>query len=389
MEMKRYLLLLLTLISCISFGFAQKLQVESFMLVENDLSAQTQSRKDLNDKNCALVKVQFVGTISEAEGNVVMPLVKRGNETWVYMPQNSRHLKVFSKNYLPVMVTFADFGIEKLGCNRTYVLVLNRNDKFSTQEIANFVKQASPISSNNSTYTSGSTITIPVKDGINIEMVKVEAGTFMMGATLEQENPWDDEKPVHKVSLTKDYYIGKYEVTQALWQAIMEENPSNFKGETLPVNCVSWLDCKKIIEKLNLLVGKNFRLPKEAEWEYAARGGKYSQGYRYSGSDILTEVAWCKENSNSTTHPVGTKKANEINLYDMSGNVIEWCQDDQRTYQNMLETNPCGPLDNTFSHSARGGSWYYAERYCRLSCRYKIISGRVSSSMGLRLVLSE
>ena len=169
----------------------------------------------------------------------------------------------------------------------------------------------------------------------------------------------------------------------------MGENPSNFKGETLPVNCVSWLDCKKFIEKLNLLVGKNFRLPTEAEWEYAARGGKYSQGYRYSGSDILTEVAWCKENSNSTTHPVGTKKANEINLYNMSGNVIEWCQDDQRTYQNMLETNPCGPLDNTFSHSARGGSWYYAERYCRLSCRYKIISGRVSSSMGLRLVLSE
>lgn len=258
MEMKRYLLLLLTLISCISFGFAQKLQVESFKLVENDLSAQTQPRKDLNDKNCALIKVQFVGTISEAEGNVVMPLVKRGNETWVYMPQNSRHLKVFSKNYLPVMVTFADFGIEKLGCNRTYVLVLNRNDKFSTQEIANFVKQASPISSNNSTYTSGSTITIPVKDGINIEMVKVEAGTFMMGATLEQENPWDDEKPVHKVSLTKDYYIGKYEVTQALWQAIMEENPSNFKGETLPVNCVSWLDCKKNIEKIESFSGKEF-----------------------------------------------------------------------------------------------------------------------------------
>lgn len=387
--MKKILVVILLAFIEGSVGYCQELTIKSFSLAESDLTAQTQPRRDLNDKNCALVKIQFVGEIAEVEGNVVLPLMKRINETWVYMPQNSRHLKVFSKNYLPVMVTFADFGIEKLGCNRTYVLVLNRNDKFSTQEIANFVKQASPISSNNSTYTSGSTITIPVKDGINIEMVKVEAGTFMMGATLEQENPWDDEKPVHKVSLTKDYYIGKYEVTQALWQAIMEENPSNFKGETLPVNCVSWLDCKKFIEKLNLLVGKNFRLPTEAEWEYAARGGKYSQGYRYSGSDILTEVAWCKENSNSTTHPVGTKKANEINLYDMSGNVIEWCQDDQRTYQNMLETNPCGPLDNTFSHSARGGSWYYAERYCRLSCRYKIISGRVSSSMGLRLVLSE
>ena len=247
--MKKLLAVILLVFIEDNVGYSQELMIKSFSLAESDLTAQVQPRRDLNDKNCALVKIQFVGEIAEVEGNVVLPLMKRINETWVYMPQNSRHLKVFSKNYLPVMVTFADFGIEKLGCNRTYVLVLNRNDKFSTQEIANFVKQASPISSNNSTYTSGSTITIPVKDGINIEMVKVEAGTFMMGATLEQENPWDDEKPVHKVSLTKDYYIGKYEVTQALWQAIMEENPSNFKGETLPVNCVSWLDCKKFIEK--------------------------------------------------------------------------------------------------------------------------------------------
>ena len=481
------------------------------MLVENDLSAQTQSRKDLNDKNCALVKVQFVGEIANVEGNVVLPLVKRGNETWVYMPQGSRQLKLLTQSYLPITITFSDYGIEKLESNRTYVLplikpngysepvdaggnfyVLNvqpknavvfidgtlqasssdgeysamlpygthtykveaggyisksgsfivssgemspinvnlasamasitvtcptpavsvyvdkkfvdsvpwtgsikdgmhlievrkdgyrsqqktiqlsqqqkmnvafdeltaiqgnlsvnykpfgadiyvdgkklgqsprvfngllvgnhqvevRKDGYTTDSKTVTILEGQTVSiagtlsaritnssnnsedlSNTSTYSFGNTLTIPVKDGINIEMVKVEAGTFRMGATPEMRNPWDEEKPVHKVTLTKDYYIGKFEVTQALWKVVMGDNPSKFKGDNRPVEMINWDDCQKFISKLSYMTGRNFRLPTEAEWEFAARGGNKSRGYQYSGSDNLEEVAWFGKNS--------------------------------------------------------------------------------------------
>ena len=144
-----------------------------------------------------------------------------------------------------------------------------------------------------------------------------------MGATSEQgEYANDLEKPVHKVTLS-DYYIGKTEVTQALWEAVMGNNPSAFKGENLPVECISWNDCKEFISKLNALTGKTFRMPTEAEWEYAARGGSKSRGYKYSGSGNIDEVAWHKDNSEEKTHEVGTKRPNELGIYDMSGNVGE------------------------------------------------------------------
>lgn len=540
MEMKKYLLLLLTLISCISFGFAQKLQVESFMLVENDLSAQTQSRKDLNDKNCALVKVQFVGEIANVEGNVVLPLVKRGNETWVYMPQGSRQLKLLTQSYLPITITFSDYGIEKLESNRTYVLplikpngysepvdaggnfyVLNvqpknavvfidgtlqasssdgeysamlpygthtykveaggyisksgsfivssgemspinvnlasamasitvtcptpavsvyvdkkfvdsvpwtgsikdgmhlievRKDGYRSQQktiqlsqqqkmnvafdeltaiqgnlsvnykpfgadiyvdgkklgqsprvfngllVGNHqvevrkdgyatdsktviisegetksivgaldAKTTSFANSSETLSTSDNTLTIPVKDGIYIEMVKVEAGSFIMDEGF---------KKAHKVTLTKDYYIGKFEVTQKLWKVIMGKNPSTFKGENLPVESVSWIDCQKFIEKLNKITNKRFRLPTEAEWEFAALGGNLSKNYEFSGSDSISVVAWFKKNSNNITHPVGSLKPNELGIYDMSGNVNEWCQDWNNPYPYKAQVNP-------------------------------------------------
>ena len=187
-------------------------------------------------------------------------------------------------------------------------------------------------------------------------MVPVEGGTFQMGATVEEGSDANDSaKPVHSVTLSS-YSIGQTEVTQALWKAVMGSNPSNWEGDNLPVEMVSWKDCQKFITKLNRLTGQKFRLPTEAEWEYAARGGKLSKGYKYSGSNTLGDVAWHEENSDGKTHPVATKQPNELGLYDMSGNVYEWCQDwyNSSYYSSSPGDNPTGPSSGS-SRVNRGG----------------------------------
>ena len=598
--MKKIYLLLLSVFAFLNTAVAQKLSVESFVLAPTDITAQTEGRKDLNGDACALVKIFVVGDVADVEGNVIKPLVKRNNETWAFMTQESRQMKVVTKDYLPLMVTFGDYGIEKLQSNRTYVLTLTkpsgaqepvdaggnfyaisvqpkdakvtidgvlqasssdgeysamlaygshtykveaggyisksgsftigkgdmtpisvslvsalatlsvscptpavslyvdkksvgslpwsgnlkegmhllevRKDGYRSQQktiqlaqqqkldvafdalsaiqgnlSVNFkpfgsdvyvdgVKvgqsprvfngvlvgnhnveirksgyttsrqtvtisegQTASISgsltstasssnanvlSSSSSSPSGNTITIPVKNGISIEMVKVEAGSFNMGATPEMKSPYKDEKPVHRVTMTNDYYIGKYEVTQALWQAVMGSNPSYFKGDDLPVEKVSWDDCQDFISKLNAMTGKRFRLPTEAEWEYAARGGKKSQGYQYSGSNTLDNVAWYHDNSGSKTHAVGTKQPNELGIYDMTGNVSEWCQDRYGDYSGVPQTNPTGSVDGKFRVN-RGGSWMFFARFCRSSFHSSNSSDDREEYLGLRLVLSE
>ena len=391
-KMKRILFLILSLL--LSFGAsAQKLAVESFSLAASDISAQTQPRKDLNDAPCALVKVQFVGDILNVNGNVILPLLKEDYETWVYLTHGSRQMQVTAKNYLPLMIKFADYGVESVEKNRTYVLVLNQMGMSSNP--ADVSTTASTVSVSPvqvpavpSNTISDDVITIPVKDGICIEMVKVEAGTFMMGATSEMKNPYDDEKPVHQVTLTNDYYMGKYEVTQALWQVVMGKNPSYFKGDNLPVNYVRWKDCQRFISKLNSMTGRKFRLPTEAEWEYAARGGKKSRGYQYSGSSNISDVAWYDGNSGDKTHPVGTKQANELGIYDMTGNVLEWCQDWYGSYYSSSQTNPTGATSGS-RHVNRGGSWAKNVRRSSPSCRYGAIYVDRDLDLGFRLALSE
>ena len=598
--MKKLYLILLYVFALLNTAVAQKLSVESFVLAPTDLTAQTEGRKDLNGDACALVKISFVGDVADVEGNVIKPLVKRNNETWAFMTQESRQMKVVTKDYLPLMVTFGDYGIEKLQSNRTYVLTLTkpsgaqepvdaggnfyaisvqpkdakvtidgvlqasssdgeysamlaygshtykveaggyisksgsftigkgdmtpisvslvsalatlnvscptpavslyvdkksvgslpwngnlkegmhllevRKDGYRSQQktiqlaqqqkldvafdalsaiqgnlSVNFKPFGSDVyvdgvkvgqsprvfngvlvgnhnveirksgystsrqtvmisegqtasisgsltssasSSNANVLSSGSsslsdnTLTIPVKNGINIEMVKVEAGSFNMGATPEMKSPYEVEKPVHRVTLTNNYYIGKYEVTQALWQAVMGSNPSHFKGDALPVEQVSWKDCQKFITKLNRLTGKNFRLPTEAEWEYAARGGNKSRGYRYSGSNTIDDVAWYENDALSQTHPVGTKQPNELEIYDMTGNVMEWCQDWYGSYSSSPQVNPTGAASGSY-RVVRGGGWSDSARDCRTSDRDFISPGGRSSDLGLRLVLSE
>ena len=223
--------------------------------------------------------------------------------------------------------------------------------------------------------------------GVSFEMVRVEGGTFRMGATSEQgSDVWDNEKPVHSVTLS-GYYIGKTEVTQALWKAVMGINPSRFKGDYLPVENVSWDDCQEFIHKLNALTGQHFRLPTEAEWEFACRGGNNSRGYyKYSGSNYIDIVAWYDGNSGKKTHSVATKSPNELGIYDMSGNVYEWCNDWYGNYTSYSQSNPIGPHSGSIRVS-RGGCWLNSGRGCRSSIRYNNYPTYRYSPLGLRLAL--
>ena len=216
-----------------------------------------------------------------------------------------------------------------------------------------------------------------------IEMVYVKGGTFMMGATPEQGGGCEDnEKPAHEVTLI-NFYIGKYPVTQTQWKAVMNNNPSHFDGDDRPVEQVGWHDAIEFIKKLNQNTGKNYRLPMEAEWEYAARGGNQSRGYKYSGSNDIEEVAWYSGNSGRNTHPVGTKKANELGIYDMSGNVFEWVNDSYWSYSGGLQTIHTGGSLLV----GRGGSWRSGAGYARVSYRYGD-PGLCYDNFGFRLTLS-
>lgn len=534
-----FVLLLFSISVC-----SQELHVKSFGIAENDLSAQIQSRKDLNDKNCALVKVGIGLQGVQFEGNVVGQVVNNVGEYWVYMPQGSRMLKVKHPYYPPIIVTFANYSMEKLESNRTYELMLTVSGEIQSSQtqtltikytpieatvlvdnkrikgsdgvaMANFpigqhsfvvfcdgyeseegmvkLKASAPsnlqitlskeaktalastmgkeatnqnsVNSQNVKFfgkvvdvngepiigaaikengtdnwaitdmegnffidaksptvtitvlyvgwqskqvelTAGhkeqitlienkkkesetaNSISIPVKDGINIEMIKVEAGTFMMGATKEVKEPYKIELPAHEVLLTEDYYIGKYEVTQALWNVVMDSKYSTNDGDLLPKNYVSWNDCQEFIEKLNKITGLKFRLPTEAEWEYAARGGKKSKRYLYSGSNNVLDVAWYDGNSSNKRHPVGTKQANELGIFDMGGNVSEWCQDLWGQYQNDSQINPLGSSAGT-KHVLRGGNYFFDIRICYLSYRMFAESNYKDAFSGFRLALSE
>ena len=223
-------------------------------------------------------------------------------------------------------------------------------------------------------------------NGVTFELLYVKGGTFTMGCTPEQNGDCNnDEKPTHSVTLD-DYYIGKFEVTQDLWTAVMGKNPSNKKGDNLPVENVSWNDAQDFIRQLNQMTGEHFSLPTEAQWEYAARGGSKSKGYKFSGGNILGNVAWYADNSASTPHQVGTKDPNELGLYDMSGNVWEWCYDLYGNYSSESQNNPTGPTSGSV-RVLRGGSWSYFAGLARVSYRLYGQPGSRFSGRGFRLVL--
>ncbi len=220
----------------------------------------------------------------------------------------------------------------------------------------------------------------------SIEMVRVPGGCFQMGDTFGDGG--SDEKPVHEVCVSA-FQIGKYEVTQSQWVAVMGSNPSKFTGDKRPVESVSWDDVQDFIRKLNVETGRRFRLPTEAEWEYAARsGGRKEKWSGTSDPGQLGDYAWTKENSNEKTHVVGTKKPNGLGIYDMSGNVWEWCQDKYGDvwYEESDRNNPVGPMSGSIRVS-RGGSWYYSAGFARAAYRFSDSPDYRSNILGFRLVL--
>ena len=226
-------------------------------------------------------------------------------------------------------------------------------------------------------------------NGVEFKMVKVDGGTFTMGATPEQgDDAYNSEKPAHQVTLSS-YSIGQTEVTQELFLAVMGYNWSHFTGDMkLPADELSWNECQEFITKLNQVTGKTFRMPTEAEWEYAARGGKLSKGYKYAGSNDIDEVAWYDDGSiPKTTKPVATKKPNELGLYDMTGNVMEWCSDWYGPYSSEAQIDPVGPETGT-ERITRGGCYNFTlPRLCRVSARRYYSPTFQAPANGLRLAL--
>ena len=451
-RVKTFLFLLATLGSMLDIH-AQELTVKSMTAAPMDISASKFERKDQAGKACGLVKVQLAVAGVKFEGEVVNPVDYKTGEYWVYMREGSYMLSIKHPSFTSLDLNFRDYGIDGVVSKATYMLTLLmpkganieiddgmrlmvmtvepatakvfidnqpqavQNGIVSMQlpvgahsyrvEAANYesqsksftigdeqlslsVKLSSVYQTSGFSATGEQMETFMIK-GVKFNMVKVEGGSFKMGATKEQKDPFPDEKPVHQVTLTT-YYIGETEVTQKLWIAVMGDNPSKFTGKNHPVEQVNWDDCQKFISKLNEMTGKHFRLPTEAEWEYAARGGSKSQGYQYSGSKYIDDVAVFEVNSGKKgdspdwgTHNVRTKQPNELGLYDMSGNVWEWCFDCKGNYPSSDQTNPTGPSSG--DHILRGGSWGAPVRSCRVANRHSIPSNKRSDSFGLRLAM--
>lgn len=272
----------------------------------------------------------YISTNGNTYGRTITAsMLSAGESAWMTMP---------SENYIPKGWNWADVGIDS--SSRTFVV-----------------------------------------NGVTFKMIHVGTGTFNMGGTEEA-----DEQPIHSVTLTKSYFIGETEVTQELYQAIMGYNPSDYTGNLRPVETVSWDDCLNFIARINSLTGLTFRLPTEAEWEYAARGGNKSQGYIYSGSNSIGDVAWFVQNS-ANHRNVKSLNPNELGIYDMSGNVSEWCQDWYDIYINGAQIDPTGPISGSERVIRGGGSWDYYGTNCRVASRTKASPSEAVYSIGFRLAL--
>lgn len=262
-----------------------------------------------------------------------------------------------------------------------YFNPLNKTIKdtpFSNRDTPNLVEEAS------ARYSNG----VLTVNGVDYAMIPVIGGTYYMGPTKEFGKVNDiGDMPVHRVTVS-DFYMGQTEVTQAIWEAIMQDNPLKAVNPDFPIVGVSWEKCQVFIDKLNELTGKKFRLPTEAEWEYAARGGNKSQNMKYSGGDNILSVAWYKSNCENRIHAVKCKQPNELGIFDMTGNAAEFCSDWYAKYETQDQTDPKGPSNGT-KRICRGGGWISPEKDCSICTRGYISPNELHKAIGFRLVLSE
>lgn len=375
--MKR--LFLTFIVSCIVCqAMSQELAVKDFRHDASDLSAVVHQVKDLNDSPCALIKVGIVATNVEFEGDIVSTVDKGSGEYWVYMIEGSSWLNVRCAEYVPFRYEF-----EPLEKNSTYILQLVQGGN-------DVLKSIIPVNLPAVTSLTGKS-----KPGVSFNMILVEPGMYQMGATDEQNSTEKDEKPVRWVRISRPFYISETEVTQALYQYVTNTNPSVFQDPDKPVENVSWQDAKLFLEKLSTITGSKFRMPTEAEWEYVARGGNKTGHYKYSGSNNVNEVGWYIGNSQNQTHKVKSKAPNELGVYDMCGNVWEFCIDVKDDYSKIKADEIQDPVNvkpDNGDRVRRGGAWDSAidtkQDQLRNAYRRRAVPNEAQRCNGIRLVLT-
>ncbi|WP_290145046.1 formylglycine-generating enzyme family protein [Muribaculum intestinale] len=376
--MKRIVTTILATIFFIASSMAQELMVREFRPDASDLSAVVHQVADANGNPCALVRLGLAVPDASFEGDIIKADPKDG-EYWIYMPEGSNWLNVKTSQYVPLRYDFP----EAVKANTTYVL----NAMPKPQEKKG-LGDVVPVTLPARAAASIGGMAADQGQPVTFNMIKVKSGMYKMGATPEQESHEGDEQPVHWVTISKDFYIGETEVTQELWEYVMNSNPSVIKDPQLPVTNVSWNDAKEFIRALNQITRVRFRLPTEAEWEYAARGGHQTGHFKYSGSNTAEEVGYWYINSSSRPNPVKSLKPNELGIYDMSGNVWELCEDYKNDYpkKDVVDQFGASPGKNRVR---RGGGWDSENvDQLRNAYRRRVEENMRERSTGFRLVLT-